>query len=95
MKTALVTACEKIEKSKKLLKLTLKAGDETRTVASGIAEYYKPEELVGKKVVIVYNLKPARLCGVESCGMILCAENNGKVTLIEPDSSMPDGSTVR
>ena len=95
LKTALVTACEKIEKSKKLLKLTLKVGDETRIVASGIAEYYKPEELVGKKVVIVYNLKPAKLCGVESCGMILCAENNGKVTLIEPDSSMPDGSTVR
>ena len=94
-KTALVTACEKIEKSKKLLKLTLKIGDETRTVASGIAEYYKPEELVGKKVIVVYNLKPAKLCGVESCGMILCAEKDGKVTLVEPDSSMPDGSTVR
>lgn len=95
LKTALVTACEKIEKSKKLLKLTLKIGDETRTVASGIAEFYKPEELVGKKVVVVYNLKPAKLCGVESCGMVLCAEQGGKVTLIEPNDVMPDGSTVR
>ena len=95
LKTALVTACEKIEKSKKLLKLTLKIGDETRTVASGIAEYYKPEELIGKKVIVVYNLKPAKLCGVESCGMILCAEKDGRVTLVEPDPSMPDGSTVR
>ncbi|MBO4262836.1 MAG: methionine--tRNA ligase, partial [Clostridia bacterium] len=78
-RTALVTACEKIEKSKKLLKLSLKVGDEERTVASGIAEYYAPEELVGKKVVLVYNLKPAKLCGVESRGMILCAEKDGKV----------------
>ena len=59
--TAVVTNCEKIEKSKKLLKLTLKVGDETRIVASGIAEYYKPEELLGKTVVLVANLKPAKL----------------------------------
>ncbi len=95
LKTALVTACEKVEKSKKLLKLTLKIGDETRTVASGIAQYYKPEELPGKKVVVVYNLKPAKLCGVESCGMVLCAEKDGVVTLIEPNDVMPDGSVVR
>ena len=93
LKVALVTACEKIEKSKKLLKLSLKIGGENRTVASGIAEYYKPEELVGKKVIVVYNLKPARLCGVESQGMILCAEKDGKVSIIE--SELPDGSTVR
>ncbi|MBO4323723.1 MAG: methionine--tRNA ligase subunit beta, partial [Clostridia bacterium] len=93
LKVALVTACERIEKSKKLLKLSLKIGDETRTVASGIAEYYKPEELVGKKVIIVYNLKPARLCGVESQGMILCAEKDGVVKIVE--SELPDGATVR
>ncbi len=95
LKTALVTACEKVEKSKKLLKLTLKIGDEVRTVASGIAQYYTPEELVGKKVVVVYNLKPATLCGVVSCGMVLCAEKDGVVTLIEPNGVMPDGSVVR
>lgn len=93
--TALVTACEKVAKSKKLLKVTLKIGADTRTVVSGIAEYYKPEEVVGKKVIVVYNLKPAVLCGVESRGMILCAEKDGKVTLVEPADVMPDGSTVR
>lgn len=95
LKCALVTACEKVEKSKKLLKLSLKVGDETRTVASGIAEYYKPEDIVGKKVVLVSNLKPAKLCGILSQGMVLCAEKNGKVTLIEPNDVMPDGSIVR
>ncbi len=95
LKTALVINCEKIEKSKKLLKLTLKTGNETRTVASGISEYYSPEELIGKTVVIVSNLKPVKLCGVESCGMILCAENDGKVVVISPDSEIGDGATVR
>lgn len=95
LKTASVIACEKIEKSKKLLKLTLKVGDETRTVASGIAEYYTPEELVGKKVVLVANLKPAKLCGVESRGMVLCAETDGKVRLVTPEDGIPDGATVR
>lgn len=95
LKTALVTACERVEKSKKLLKLTLKIGDEERVVASGIAQYYSPEELVGKKVVVVYNLKAAKLCGVQSQGMVLCAEKDGKVTLIEPNDAMPDGSVVR
>ncbi|MBE5742119.1 MAG: methionine--tRNA ligase [Clostridiales bacterium] len=96
LKTALVTACEKVAKSKKLLKLSLKVGNEMRTVASGIAEYYTPEEMVGKKVVLVYNLKPAKLCGVESQGMILCAEADGKVKLVTPeDANLPDGATVR
>ncbi len=95
-RTALVKACEKIEKSKKLLKLSLKIGDEERTVVSGIAEYYKPEEMVGKKVVVVYNLKAAKLCGVESKGMILCAEKDGKVVVVSPeDGTLPDGATVR
>ena len=95
-KTATVTACEKVEKSKKLLKLPLKVGDETRTVASGIADYYKPEELLGKKVVLVSNLKPAKLCGVESQGMILCAEKDGKVCVVSPENNeIPDGATVR
>ncbi len=95
LKVALVTACEKIEKSKKLLKLSLKVGDEKRTVASGIAEYYSPEELVGKKVVLVSNLKPAKLCGVESQGMILCAEKDGKVVIVTPEKALEDGAEVR
>lgn len=95
LKVASVTACEKVEKSDKLLKLTLSLGSETRTVASGIAQYYKPEEVVGKKVILVSNLKPAKLRGILSEGMILCAEKDGKVTLVEPNGEMPDGSDVR
>ena len=95
-KVALVTDCIIVEKSRKLLKLTLKIGDETRTVASGIKEYYKPEDLIGKKVIVVYNLKTARLGGVDSQGMILCAEKDGKVCIVTPeDASMKDGATVR
>ena len=95
LRVALVTACEKVEKSDKLLKLTLSLGNEQRTVASGIAEYYKPEEVVGKKVILVANLKPAKLRGILSEGMILCAEKDGKVTLVEPNADMPEGSVVR
>ncbi len=74
LRVAEITACEPIKKAKKLLKLTLNDGTATpRTVASGIALYYKPEELVGRKIVLVANLKPAVLCGVESAGMILAA----------------------
>ena len=95
LRVALVTACEKVEKSDKLLKLTLSLPGETRTVASGIAKYYKPEEMVGKKVILVANLKPATLRGVKSEGMILCAEKDGVVTLVEPSPDMPIGSIVR
>ncbi len=94
LKVAKVIACEKVEKSNKLLKLTLSLGNEERTVASGIANYYKPEELIGKKVVLVANLKPAKLCGIVSQGMVLCAEKDGKVVLVSPETDMPEGSTV-
>ena len=95
LRVAEVKACEIVEKSKKLLKLTLDLGNgETRTVASGLQEYYKPEELVGKKVVLVYNLKPAKLCGIVSEGMVLCAEKDGKVVIVTPDGDMPAGAEV-
>ena len=94
LKVAVVKNCEKIEKSSKLLKLTLDLGDEERTVASGLQQYYKPEELIGKKVVLVSNLKPAKLCGVVSQGMVLCAEHDGKVIIITPDGDLPAGSIV-
>ncbi len=95
LKVALVTACEKVEKSKKLLKLTVRLGEEQRTVVSGISQYYTPEEMVGKKIVMVTNLKPAKLCGILSEGMILCAENaEGKVSLLKPESDMEDGSPI-
>ena len=96
LRVAKVLDCEKIEKSKKLLKLSLDIGTEKRTVVSGIAEYYKPEEMVGKKVILVANLKPAKLCGVESQGMILCSDSGDKgVHLVEPNPDARVGSRVR
>lgn len=95
LRVAKVVACEKVEKSDKLLKLQLSLGEETRQVVSGIAKYYTPEELVGKKVVLVANLKPAKLRGVESQGMILCGECGDNVRLVEPDQSLPEGSKIR
>ena len=95
LKVAKVTACEPIKKAKKLLKLTLDDGSGTpRIVASGIALYYKPEDLIGKNVIVVANLKPATLCGVESHGMILAADNGDKVTVLFADGIEP-GSKVR
>ncbi len=92
---ALVTACEPIPKAKKLLKLTLNDGSgKPRTVASGIANYYKPEELIGKTVIVVSNLKPAVLCGVESNGMILAADTNNNVKVVFLDGVEP-GSKIR
>ncbi|MBQ5995762.1 MAG: methionine--tRNA ligase [Clostridia bacterium] len=97
LRVAEIKACEPVKKAKKLLKLTLDDGTGTdRTVASGIAKWYAPDELVGKKVVAVANLKPATLCGVESNGMILaadCSEDEVKVLFV--DESIPNGTKIR
>ena len=96
LKAAKIIACEPIKKAKKLLKLTLDDGSGTqRTVASGIAPWYSPDDLVGKTVIVVANLKPATLCGVESQGMILAAdagENDVKVVFLD---DVPAGSKIR
>ena len=76
--TGKIIASERVEKADKLLKNTVQIGDETRTIVSGIAKYYTPEEVVGKTVVVVSNLKPIKLRGIESCGMLLCAVNTDK-----------------
>lgn len=81
LRLAKVVAAEEIKKSKKLLKLTLEVGEETRTVVSGIKQWYAPDDLVGKTVVLVANLKPVTLCGVESRGMILCASDAADTNL--------------
>lgn len=93
LRVAEIKACEPIKKAKKLLKLTVFDGVKERTVASGIAKYYKPEELVGKKIILVSNLKPAKLCGVESCGMILAATCGEDVKVIFVDD-MPSGAKI-
>lgn len=89
-----IKACEPIKKSKKLLKLTVFDGEKDRTIASGISPYYKPDELVGKKIVLVANLKPAKLCGVESNGMILAASTGDDVKVIFLDNEIPAGSKI-
>ena len=95
LKIAKVLACEKVEKSKKLLKLTVKVGEETRTVVSGIALAYSPEEMVGKKLAMITNLKPAKLCGIVSEGMIICAEDkDGKLAFLTPEKDIDDGSQI-
>ena len=95
LKVAEIKDCEPIKKAKKLLKLTLDDGSKTpRTVASGIAKWYKPEELIGHKVIVVSNLKPAVLCGVESNGMILAADAGDEVKVVFVDG-MPNGAKIR
>lgn len=94
LQVAEVVACEKVEKADKLLKLTLKTGDGTRTVVSGIAKSYTPEQMVGKQVVLVANLKPAKLRGIESEGMILCATDGDGVVLVSPEKAVEPGSEV-
>ena len=93
LRVAEIKACEPIKKAKKLLKLTVFDGVNERTVASGIAKFYKPEELVGRKIILVSNLAPAKLCGVESCGMILAATCGEDVKVIFVDD-MPAGAKI-
>ncbi|MBQ8229710.1 MAG: methionine--tRNA ligase [Clostridia bacterium] len=90
-----IIACEKVPKKDKLLKETVKFGEEVRTVVSGIAEHYTPEEMVGKKVVFVANLAPRKIAGIVSEGMILCAEDeNGKLSLVAPEKDVPSGTVL-
>ena len=93
LRVAEIKACEPIKKAKKLLKLTVFDGVKERTVASGIAKYYTPDELIGKRIILVSNLKPAKLCGVESCGMILAATAGEDVKVIFVDD-IPVGSKL-
>ena len=96
LRVALVKDCEKVKKSKKLLCLQLDEGFGGRQVVSGIAAWYKPEDLIGKKVVIVANLKPVKLCGVESNGMICAADTpDGAASVIFPDQDLPCGAKLR
>ena len=94
LKIGKITACERMANSKKLLKNTVQIGSETRTILSGIAKWYTPEEMVGKTVVVVSNLKPARLAGEMSEGMLLCAEDNGNVVLLTSEKEVGSGSPI-
>ena len=95
LKVGLVLESKPVEGAKKLLVSQIKIGSEVRQIVSGIAQYYKPEEIVGKKVVVVTNLKPVKLRGVLSEGMILCASNDKGLCIVTPDGEMEDGAEVR
>jgi methionyl-tRNA synthetase len=94
LKVGTIKTAEKVEKADKLLKLEISLGSEVRTIVSGIAQHFKPEEIVGKQVVVVANLAPRKMRGIESNGMILMAEDNGKLLFINPDGTAGDGSGV-
>lgn len=95
LKAGTITACEKVEKADKLLKLEVDLGTEKRTIVSGIAMHYKAEEMIGKQVVVVTNLAPRKMKGIESQGMILTAEDNdGKLQLLKPENPVTPGSNV-
>lgn len=95
-----ILTAEKVEKADKLLKFTVEIGADVRTIVSGIAKYYTPEEMVGKEVIVVYNLKPAKLRGIESQGMLLCAcakceDGSENIVLVSPEKPVGSGCTVR
>ena len=95
LRVAKIVACEKVPKAKKLLKIQLDDGMGGRQIVSGIAQYYEPEDLIGKKIIVVANLKPAKLCGVESSGMLLAGNReDGSVCVTFIDDSVPVGTRL-
>ena len=90
-----IIACEAVKKSKKLLCSQVKIGSQVKQIVSGIKAHYTPEEMVGKKVMVVVNLKPAKLAGILSEGMLLCAEDaDGNLALMMPEKPMPAGAEI-
>ena len=91
-----IVACEAVKKSRKLLCSQVKIGSKTRQILSGIKQWYSPEQMVGKKVLVITNLKPAKLAGMLSEGMILCAEDaQGRLSLVRPEGDVDCGAEIR
>lgn len=96
LRVGTITAAEKVEKADKLLKIEVDLGFESRTIVSGIAQHFKPEDITGKQVVVVVNLAPRKMRGIESNGMILTAENStGELIFVSPESGAENGAGVR
>ncbi|PCT85602.1 methionine--tRNA ligase subunit beta, partial [Listeria monocytogenes] len=95
IKAATIIDAEQVKKSDKLLKIQVDLDNEQRQIVSGIAQYYQPEDIIGKKVAVVTNLKPAKLMGRKSEGMILSAEKDGVLTLVSLPSAIPNGSVIK
>ena len=89
-----VIECEKVKKSEKLLRFTLQVGNDTRQILSGISKYHTPEELIGKNVIFIANLKPRKMMGLESCGMILSAEHNGELSVLTTVKDIQSGAEI-
>jgi methionyl-tRNA synthetase len=96
MRLATIKHAEKVEKADKLLKLTVVTGIDERTIVSGIAEHYSPEEIIGKTVLVLLNLEPRKIRGIESQGMVLMAEDEaGTLSFLAPEKAFEAGPTVR
>jgi len=95
LQVAKVITAEKVEGSEKLIKLQIDTGEDERQIVAGIAQFYKPEDLIGKKIAIVANLEPRKLMGLESQGMLLAADYNGQPVLLMPDKEVPPGTKIR
>ena len=94
LRVAKVLSAEKVEGSEKLLKLSISLGDEERTIVAGIAKHYKAEDLVGKKIIVLANLKPRKLFGIESQGMLLAASDGETLSILVPERDLKEGSKV-
>ncbi|MFH0834808.1 MAG: methionine--tRNA ligase subunit beta [Candidatus Micrarchaeota archaeon] len=97
LRVATILSAERVEDASKLLKLRIKMGEEERTLAAGIAQQYAPEELVGRQLIVVANLEPKKLRGIESQGMLLaaCTDDESQIVFVTPEKQIPDGSRVR
>lgn len=95
IKIGRIITAEKVEGTDKLMKLEMEVGEERRTLVAGIAESYNADELPGKEIPVLLNLEPRKIRGIESQGMILAADSDGKPVLMNPDRDIPSGSSVR
>lgn len=95
LRVAKVIEAERIEGSKNLLKLKIDLDKEKRQILAGILQFYQPEELIGREIIVVVNLEPRVLFGMESQGMLLAAEDEGKPVLLKPDKEVPPGTKIR
>jgi methionine--tRNA ligase beta chain len=95
LRVAKIIKAEKIEGSEKLLNLEIDLGSEKRQIVAGISQFYEPEDLIGKEIVVVANLEPKKLMGIESQGMLLAAEKDGKPVILIPEKEVPPGTKIR
>ena len=95
LRVATVLSVEKVENTDKLLKLQIDLGDEKRQLLAGMAEFYTPDELTGKQLVVLTNLEPKKIRGEESQGMLLAADSEGKAVILTPDGTIPPGTIIR